>query len=487
MAKSFEDWGKKYGLGLAILVGIAIWMIPTPATMTVTQHKLLALFGSAVVAWITIGINFAVSTFFIVTLLYFWVGNADGKLDKAGQVIKNAEFAVSGFASSSLWLLVTGFVISIAMTKSGVAKRLALHMMRILGRTPAGAVYASMLANFVIAPLTPSNTARTAAMLPIVEGIAEAYQAVPGKSNFGKALMLASTFTSNITGSAFLTGTIPNPVAIGMIAAAAGASMYTTWSYWALAAIPTNIIILLLTGKLLLRMYPPEMAALPGGVEYIKQELRTMGPMSGKEKKAILYFLIALVMWSTDAIHNFNSTMVAFLVSLLIFLPRIGVLDWKETEKSLPWELFVYFGGVLTLSGALMKTKAFEWLIKALLTALGVKSLPMLPLLIMLIGFSIFSHVIWSTTTAMTGVMIPIYIGLAQTLGFDVIAFVLPLAIMMAYALFLPFNTMGNIIMFGTGYYSITEQLKSSLFLGLIIWGLWIVTAFTWWKWIGLL
>jgi anion transporter len=487
MANSMEDWGKKYGLILSILVGILIWMIPTPATMTVAQHKLLSLFGAAVVAWISIGVNFAVSTFFIVVMLYFWVGNPTGQLNKAGELIRNADFAVSGFASSSLWLLVTGFVISIAMTRSGVAKRLALHMMRLFGRTPAGAVFASMLANFIIAPLTPSNTARTAAMLPIIEGIAEAYKAVPGKSNFGKALALASTFTSNITGSAFVTGTIPNPVAIGMIAAAAGASMFTTWSYWALAAVPTNVIILVAAGWLCLKMFPPEVKALPGGLDYIKQELAVMGPMSVKEKKAILYFLIALALWSTDALHKFNSTMVAFLVSVLIFAPRIGVLEWKETEKSLPWELFVYFGGVLTLSSALMKTKAFEWLIKALLTALGLQSVPMMPLLIVLIGFSIFSHVIWSTTTAMTGVMIPIYIGLAKAMGFDIVSFVLPLSIMMAYALFLPFNTMGNIILFGTGYYTVTEQIKSSFLLGLIIWALWIVTAYTWWPLIGLI
>lgn len=179
--------------------------------------------------------------------------------------------------------------------------------------------------------------------------------------------------------------------------------------------------------------------------------------------------------------------MVAFFVSLLIFLPKIGVLNWKETEKSLPWELFVYFGGVLTLSDALMKTKAFEWLIKSLLSSLGLHNIPMIPLLILLIGFSIFSHIIWSTTTAMTGVMIPIYIGLAKALGFDIVSFVLPLAIMMAYALFLPFNTMGNIIMFGTGHYTVTEQLKSSLILGVIIWGLWILTAFSWWRIIGLI
>lgn len=484
---SFEAFGKKYGLILAVIVFFIIWSLPTPAGMTVVQHKLLAIFGGAIVAWITIGINFAVSTFAVVALLYFWVGNPTGAVAKDGSLIRNAAFAVSGFASPSLWLLLTGFVISIAMTKTGVAKRIALKMMKSFGRTPRGAIAASMLANFVVAPLTPSNTARTAAMLPIIEGIATAYNAKPGQSNFGKALALAATFTSNITGSAFLTGTIPNPVSIGLIAAAAGASVFTTWSYWALAAVPTNIAILVATLWLCTWMFPPEVKSVPGGMEYVEKQLTDMGPMSLDEKKAIGYFLLALTLWSTDSIHKFDSTMVAFFVGLLIFLPKIGILNWKDTEKSLPWELFVYFGGVLTLSGVLMQTKSFEWLIKTVMAALGLQTMAMMPLLIILMGFSIFSHIIWSTTTAMTGVMIPIYVGLAQAMGFPIIPFCLPMAIMMAYALFLPFNTMGNIILFGTGYYSVTEQLKSSVILGFIIWGLWILTAFTWWKWIGLL
>ena len=487
MANSFETWGKKYGLILSILVGLFIWSLPTPATMSITQHKLLAIFGGAVITWITIGINFAVSTFAVVALLYFWVGNATGAVAKDGTLIRSAAFAVSGFASPSLWLLLTGFVISIAMTKTGVAKRIALVIMKLLGKTPAGAIAASMLANFIVAPLTPSNTARTAAMLPIMEGIATAYNAKPGQSNFGKALALAATFTSNITGSAFLTGTIPNPVSIGLIAAAAGASLATTWSFWALAAVPTNVIILIATLWLCLKMYPPEVKSVPGGMEYVHKQLAEMGPMSLSEKKAIGYFLLALVLWSTDSIHKFDSTMVAFFVGLLIFMHKIGILDWKDTEKQLPWELFVYFGGVLTLSGILMQTQSFSWLIKTVMSSLGLEALPMMPLLIILIGFSIFSHMIWSTTTAMTGVMLPIYIGMAQAMGFPIVAFCMPLAIMMAYALFLPFNTMGNIILFGTGYYTVIEQLKTSVILGFIMWGLWIITAFTWWKWIGLL
>lgn len=60
----------------------------------------------------------------------------------------------------------------------------------------------------------------------------------------------------------------------------------------------------------------------------------------------------------------------------------------------------------------------------------------MLPLMIGLMGFTIFSHVIWSTTTAMAGVMIPIYIGFAKAFGFPVVAFVLPQAVLLTLLIF---------------------------------------------------
>jgi anion transporter len=484
---SFETWGKKYGLVIALALGVLIWLLPTPAGMTLTQHKLLTLFAVAVVLWITLAVNFAASAFFVVSVLYFWIGNPTG-LMKGGRLVRDANFAVSGYGSPALYLLITGFVIAIAMTNSGVARRTALLMMKALGRTPRGAVGASMMANLVLAPLTPSNTARTAAMLPIIQGIGEAYKIVPGKSNFGRALALSQAFTGNITGSAFLTGTIPNPIAIGMMLTAVGAtSAKLTWGYWTLAALPTNLLVLLFTGWLCLKMFPPEMKEIPGGMDYITNELATMGKMSTREKKAVLWFIVALAFWSTDFYHGFNSTMVAFAASTMIFAPKIGVLEWKEAEKLIPWEMFMYFGGVITLSDVLTKTKAFEWIIRAALNGLGVQTLPLIPLVILLMGFTIFSHAIWSTTTAMAGVMIPIYIGIAQTLHLDIIGFTLPMAILMAYALFFPFNTMGNIIIFGAGYYSVENQLKSSIIIGLGSWILWAITALTWWRFIGLL
>jgi anion transporter len=268
MANKFEEYGKKYGTIIAIAVAVLVWLLPTPDTMTLTQHKLLTIFSGAIVLWITLSVSIATSTMFIVPLLYLWVGNPDGAVNAAGTLIRQASFAISGFGSASLWLLVTGFIISTAMTESGIARRVALLMMRRFGKTPLGAVLTPMFANLIIAPLTPSNTARTAAMLPIVEGVAQAYKIEKGKSNFGKALFLANTFASNITAGGFQTATIPNPIAIGLIAAAVGtASVGTTWSFWTLAALPTTILMLIGIPLLLFMFFKPEMKTIPGGLK----------------------------------------------------------------------------------------------------------------------------------------------------------------------------------------------------------------------------
>ena len=216
------------------------------------------------------------------------------------------------------------------------------------------------------------------------------------------------------------------------------------------------------------------MTEIRGGLTRVESELAAMGPMSGAEKKAIVYFLIAVLLWATDRWHGLNATMIAFVVSSLIFMPRTGVLEWKDTQNALPWELVVYVGGVTTLSTALAQSKAVDVVFKSLFASLG------------LIGFTIFSHMWWSTTTSMTGVMAPIYVSIAQSMGFDVAKFCLPLAIMMAYALFFPFNTNGNIIMLGTGYFTPNDLLKSSLPIGIVVWVAWLITALTWWRLIGL-
>ena len=55
-----------------------------------------------------------------------------------------------------------------------------------------------------------------------------------------------------------------------------------------------------------------------------------------------------------------------------------------------------------------------------------------------------------------------------------------------SYLLFLPFNTVGNVIYFASGYFSVMDLMKAALIFGLVAYAGWLVTALPWWRVIGL-
>lgn len=77
--------------------------------------------------------------------------------------------ALSGFAEPTIWLIVAAFFISIAVTKTGLGRRVALWFVAMLGRRSLGLGYGLALTDLILAPATPSNTARSGGVIyPII-------------------------------------------------------------------------------------------------------------------------------------------------------------------------------------------------------------------------------------------------------------------------------------------------------------------------------
>lgn len=78
-------------------------------------------------------------------------------------------WALSGFSSKTVWLVGGAFMFALGYQKSGLGRRIALLLVRALGRSTLLVGYATTLADAVLAPFTPSNTARSAGIIfPIV-------------------------------------------------------------------------------------------------------------------------------------------------------------------------------------------------------------------------------------------------------------------------------------------------------------------------------
>ena len=68
--------------------------------------------------------------------------------------------ALHGFGNATIWLIVAAFFIADGFLITGLGRRIALLFVSVLGRSSLGLSYGMALTDLVLAPATPSNTAR---------------------------------------------------------------------------------------------------------------------------------------------------------------------------------------------------------------------------------------------------------------------------------------------------------------------------------------
>lgn len=95
-----------------------------------------------------------------------------------------------------VWLVTGAYFIAQAFRDTNLGRRIAYLLIRAFGRTSLGLGYAAAFSDFIIAPVTPSNAARTGGIIwPIFRSIAEALDSYPEKIREASELTLHSFFT----------------------------------------------------------------------------------------------------------------------------------------------------------------------------------------------------------------------------------------------------------------------------------------------------
>ena len=147
---------------------------------------------------------------------------------------------------------------------TGLGSRIAYMIMGAIGDSSLKLGYAMVLSDLVVAPATPSNTARAGGILyPIVRSLCSAFGSEPGESSrkIGSYLM-KTTFQGNcITSAMFLTAVAPNSLVAAF--AMKTAKVDLSWGTWALAGIVPGLLSLALVPYLLYKLYPPEITKTP--------------------------------------------------------------------------------------------------------------------------------------------------------------------------------------------------------------------------------
>ena len=470
--RSLEAMLRAVGVPLAVLVAAAIWLSPTPETLSLQGHKALALFGGIFVLYLTEAIPLAVASLMVVPLAVL-TGTAPLKT------------ALDGFSASPVYLIVGAFILATAMVKTRLAERITYVILARFGSEPTRITLGVTLVNIALAFLVPSSTARTAILLPECLSILSIFGA-GARSPFAINLLLTLTMTNATIGAGVLTATVPNPVTVEFVAKTSGHTI--TYAEWLLYGFPPALVMTLFTWWVIQRVFPPEFR---DGHEQadarISQNLAAMGPMSSAEWRALTVFVLVTCLWATQGLTGLDTTVVCLMGACLLFLPRFGVMDWSDANKGVSWQVLLIAGGGVSLGDILMKTGAANWLANSIFHALGLAGASALVVIVVVMFIVQFMHVMFVGTTAMATALLPIILAMATTAGVNPVALALPAGMIIGgYPLLMCYNTLPNILVYGTGRLRVEDFPKVGVIVCIAACLLYALCAATWWHWLGL-
>lgn len=468
---SLEDWRKRVGIPLAVILAIGVLVTPTPAGLSTAGHKALALFVGIFVLYLTEAIPLPITSLAVVPLAVLM------------HAVKTKD-ALSGFSSSSVYLIVGAFILAAAMVKSHLAERITYLIMRTVGSSARSITIGVTLANICLAFLVPSTTARTAILLPVCLSIIDVF-GLQGRSKLAIGLLLTLSFTNATISAGILTATVPNPVTIDFISKAGGASI--NYADWFVYGFPPALIMTFITWWFIRVVYKPEIEELPKGKQYVQDKLTELGPLTANEKRALFVFVLVVALWVTGGWTKIDPTIACLFGVILLFLPKIGFLTWADANKGISWQIIFVAGGGISLGDILMKTGAAKWLAVAIFNTLGLSGLSIFMMLAIIMLIIQYMHLLFVGTTAMATAFLPIVLSMADAVQINPLIFALPAGMIIGgYPLLMFYNTLPNILIYGTGRLAVDDFPKVGVILCAIACLVYTLCAATYWKWLGL-
>lgn len=452
-------------------IGIAINAIGPPEGITAQGWRLLAIFVATIAASIV-----RPAPMGAVVIIAISVIALTGAMTPAD--------ALAGYGDPVVWLVLCALMISHAVTKTGLGRRIAFKFIRLLGSRSLGLAYALVATDTVLASVVPSNAARAGGIVfPVARGLAEAYESTPGPSRrrLGAFLMKAVYQCDVIACAMFLTGQASNIIIAKFALSTGGVEL--SYATWFIGGIVPGIASLLIVVYLIYRIYPPEIRLTPLAPQLARDELARMGPMSRHERVMLAVFVLIAGLWMTTSWHHLHYAFVALLgVSALLLT---NVLSWQEAlSNRMAWDTFIWYGGLVHMAEALGETGVTRQFAEyaAGMTAGWGWGLAIAALL--LVYF--YAHYGFASITAhVTAMFIP-FLTVMLAAGAPPALAVLGLAYASnLQASLTHYGTTPAPIYFGAGYVTLREWWTIGFVISLVTLTIWGTLGLAWWKLLG--
>jgi L-tartrate/succinate antiporter len=407
----FHGWWR---VAIPIALALLLALLSPPPGLSQHAWYYFALFAGVIAALVTeplpnpavglIGVTLAAA-------LSRYTLFAPADLTKPGfkVVSQSINWALSGFANTTVWLVGGAFMFALAYQKTGLGRRIALLLVRALGRNTLTLGYATTFADALLAPFTPSNTARSAGIIfPIVTNLPPLYDSKPNDPSarrIGGYLMWTTFAATCVTSTLFMTALAPNFLALEFTRKIAHVDI--GYLQWMRASLPFALPLLLALPLLTYLVYRPTVRHSGEATVWARSELRNMGPVCWREIVLMVVMVGAVGLWMFGA-TLIDTTLVAFVAISLMLVSR--VITWEDMARNhSAWTTLVLLATLVTMADGLSRAGFVTWFAAFVAAHVGGYS-PMV-ILVAFITIYFFSHYMFASLTAHTTAMMPVMLA----------------------------------------------------------------------------
>ncbi|MBX3704373.1 MAG: DASS family sodium-coupled anion symporter [Steroidobacteraceae bacterium] len=384
----------------------------------------------------------------------------------------SASDLASGYGNTTLYLILGGFLLALAMERCNLHRRIAYTIVSWAGGHPQGLVLGMMCATGFVS-MWAQNTSTTLMMLPVAMSVAtivlpDADSGDRDARNFSRAIVLCVAYAATIGGLGTVVGTATNALVVGFMQQNYGETI--SFARWLLFGIPTVLLLMPLAWIVLVKLvFPFRLGSQATARDRILEARAALGPMSVAEKRVRAVFLLTAAAWiagpllrQLPGMANFNDTTIALLAGLSLFMVPSGskaggTLVAGGDLRRLPWEVLLLFGGGLALAEAIQGS--------GLSAAMGVSlsqigTWPLVALILAMVTLL----VMWTelnSNVATAATFMPILAAIAAASDYPVLQLVAPAAIAASCGFMLPVGTPPNAIVFASGRLTIQDMIRA--------------------------
>jgi L-tartrate/succinate antiporter len=394
-----------------VAVAVILALVPTPPGLPHFAWLYFSIFAGVIVGLVLEplpGAAIAIIGLTVAAILAPFVLFSPQQLAAPGFRSSSAalNWALSGYSNPTVWLIFCAFILALGYERTGLGERIALLLVKSMGKNTLLLGYGVTLADTILAPFIPSPTARSGGIIyPIVSDLAPIYESKPNDPSarrVGSYLMWVAIATTCVTSSLFLTAASFNLLAVGLVEKLTKTDL--RWTDWFTTAAPAIIPLLVLIPLLAYWLYPPEVKHSTEVSKWAASRLEKLGRLSMSECILAAIVVVALVLWVVGG-SFISATMVGFVAVSLMLITR--VVTWADVvADKRAWTTLAWLGALIALCDGLNRVGFIQWFADGIASHMKGFS-PLLAMVILLVIFFV-AHYLFASVDAYTTALLPV-------------------------------------------------------------------------------